>query len=92
MSPEPQEIVYRSGACAICAQALARTDLCSDVRLHVIGPTGVVTIRCFIHTACLPQPAEVNRVSRRLSARLVAWYRTTPEVWPVLAGATGGLY
>ena len=90
MSPEPNEIVYRPGACAVCAQALAKTNPCNDISLHVIGPTGVVKIRCFIHPACLPHPAEVNQITRALSARLVAWYRTTPQVWPVLVGAAGG--
>ena len=89
MNPEPHEIVYRSGACAFCAQAPASTDACNDLSLHVIGPMGVVTIRCFIHPACLPDPAELNGVSRTLCVRLLAWYRTTPQVWPALVGAAG---
>ncbi len=65
--------------------------MCNDLRLNIIGPIGVVTIRCFIHPACLPHPAEVNQVvTRALSTRPGAWYRTTPQAWPVLVGAAGG--
>lgn len=89
MNPEPPEIVYGSGACAFCAQALARTDTCNDLRLHVIGPVGMVTIRCFVHPACLPDLAELTHVSRTLCVRLLAWYRTSPQVRPALVGAAG---
>ena len=77
-------LAYRAGECARCAAALKESEPAQEVALHIIGPGGTVSIRCWIDKSCQPDPTNVSAVSRELAVRLVEWYRSTPAVWPTL--------
>jgi hypothetical protein len=89
MNTSSDLIAYRPGHCALCDGPVGTAEIPNDVRLHLLGPTTVLTIECSIHFACLPEPVELPEATRALSARLISWYCSTPSVWPVLATTTG---
>ena len=79
MAAATVEVVYRPGYCAWCGQPLERDTSSQEIRLEVIAPAGVVTIRIWLDRACQPALADVRRVSRELAIRLTQWYAATPS-------------
>ena len=84
MDPAAQVVTFCGGACALCRTLLDSGRTLLPIDLHIIGPAGVVTIRCTLCEACQPTPAAVSDTSRRLAERLVGWYRATPSLWPAV--------
>ncbi len=82
MNPAIQVVPFCEGACALCRSPLDSGRIVQPIDLHIIGPAGVVAIRCTLCEACQPTLAAVSHTSRRLAERLVGWYRSTPSLWP----------
>ena len=89
MAPEAL-VKYRAGACALCEYQLRGNEDVQSVDLHVFGPAGTVTLRCWLCHRCRPTPATVQATSGLLADRLLGWYRTNPSVWPTLRSSANG--
>jgi hypothetical protein len=82
-------VAYRARACARCGRTLEGSPSAQEVLLHLIGPGGIVTIHCWLDRPCQPDPSDVPAASRELAFRLIAWYRSTPTVWPTYTTVQG---
>jgi hypothetical protein len=83
-------VTYRDGACALCDDPLERGATVQAVDMHVFGPGGVVTLRCWLCTGCRPSPDSLSTTSARLADRILGWYRTNPSLWPPLRLSANG--
>jgi hypothetical protein len=83
-------VTYRAGHCALCESMLLRGEDVQSVDMHVFGPVGTVTLRCWLCHACRPTAATVQATSASLADCVLGWYRTNPSVWPALHSATNG--
>ena len=88
--PPEAVITYRAGTCALCESALTRGENVQSVDMHVFGPAGTVTLRCWLCHACRPTAATVRRTSGWLADRVLGWYRANPSVWPALHSSANG--
>jgi hypothetical protein len=89
MSPEAV-VMYRAGTCALCEGALRRGEDVQSVDMHVFGPAGTVTLRCWLCHECRPTATTVETTSGLLAERVLGWYRTNPAVWPALQSSANG--
>ena len=88
--PPETVITYRSGACALCENALMRGESVQSVDMHVFGPAGTVTLRCWLCHECRPTASTVQTTSGMLAERVLGWYRTNPAVWPAMRSSANG--
>ena len=88
--PPETVITYRAGTCALCESALTRGEDVQSVDMHVFGPAGTVTLRCWLCHNCRPTTATVQTTSGLLAQRVLGWYRTNPAVWPALHAPANG--
>jgi hypothetical protein len=84
MAPASTPIAYHAGRCAVCDRLAEGTRNAQEVRLHVLGWAGTVTLRCWLCPACQPTPTTVSGTSARPLQRVLGWYRSTPSAWPTL--------
>jgi hypothetical protein len=84
MAPAPARVAYHAGRCALCDRLIEGSRAVQEVRLHVFGPAGAVTLQCWLCSACQPTPATVSSTSGTLLQRVLGWYRATPSAWPIL--------
>jgi hypothetical protein len=82
-------VAYHAGCCALCDRIIEGGRAVQEVRLHVSGPMGTVTLQCWLCSGCQPTPATVSATSNNLLQRVLGWYRSTPSVWPTLRLAQG---
>ena len=83
-------ITYRAGTCALCEGALTNGEDVQSVDMHVFGPAGTVTLRCWLCHDCRPSATTVQITSGLLAERVLGWYRTNPAVWPALHSSANG--
>ena len=83
-------ITYGAGTCAVCETVLARGQDVQSVDMHVFGPVGTVTLRCWLCHECRPTAATVRATSAFLADRVLRWYRANPSVWPALHSSANG--
>ena len=84
MAPAPARVAYHTGRCALCDRPFEGSGAVQEVRLHVFGVAGVVTLQCWLCSACQPTPATLSSTSGTLLQRVLGWYRATPSAWPTL--------
>jgi len=72
-----RHVAYRAGQCARCGQPIVGEPRGQEVRLDIIGPSGVVAIYGWLDRQCQPTPAAVPAASRELARCLIGWYRST---------------
>ena len=77
-------VTYHDGTCAMCSRRLRRREDVQSVHMHVFGPAGTVTLRCWLCRNCRPAPETVGETSGLLAERVLGWYRSNPSLWPTL--------
>lgn len=80
----PRTLAYHAGRCALCDRVVQEGRTARVVRLHVFGPAGSVTLRCWLCPICQPTPDMLSATTAHLLERVLDWYRSTPSVWPTL--------
>ena len=87
----PETVVTcRAGTCAVCESALTRGEDVQSVDMHVFGPAGTVTLRCWLCHQCRPTTATVQTTSGLLAERVLGWYRTNAAAWPAMHSSANG--
>lgn len=67
-----------------------RGESVQSVDMHVFGPAGTVTLRCWLCHECRPTASTVQTTSGMLAERVLGWYRTNPTLWPALHSSANG--
>ena len=88
--PSEALVTYQAGRCALCDSTLVRGEDVQSVDMHVFGPVGTVTLRCWLCHACRPTGATVRTTSGLLADRVLGWYRANPAVWLALQSSANG--
>ena len=88
--PPDVVVTYRAGMCALCEHTLRRGEDVQSVDMHVFGPAGTVTLRCWLCHDCRPTSTTVQTTSGLLADRVLGWYRSNPAVWPALHSSANG--
>ena len=83
-------LTYHAGNCAICDTVLERGDSVQSVHMHVLGPAGTVTLRCWLCGDCRPTRDGIGATSGILADRILRWYRADPSLWPTLHLSANG--
>lgn len=83
-------LTYRAGHCALCESTLICGEDVQSVDMHVFGPVGTVTLRCWLCHDCRPTAVTVRTTSGLLVKRVLWWYRTNPSLWPAVHSAANG--
>ena len=90
MKGSHQIVSYHAANCALCDERLVRGTSVRAGGMHLFGPRGMATSRCWLCNGCRLSPDGLSTTSARFAERVLAWYRANLSVWPSLRLSPNG--